>query len=413
MRASWSVGIALLVLPLVSVLAAPPGPLLSRGHSVDWWFVFKLNKTVFEGCEGNSQRTCPFGGTPQNYRGGQKFVYASSKDSKLQEGSDCAGDSTDDPIGATYDEIYNGSYNYVVWNDQFKGDPQISACGKGDCNGPWGHSKGILAWDDSGGVIMQVTTPSWPGSGSSKHPRTEDGNSLGCTTDNNIEYSQHFFALKLSKADVETVLKALVNASVATDPSNPQLVHVDKGDALEQLVNSLGRKSTSVTVLKSQLSTGVTVISKPSALHAPPWQLVSSELDGDDLLAATWWDGPYVPSTDAHTHIGCWPETLSAPGSVLIALSGNWDNKSFGLRAGANHAKIGASATSGKYAIFGDENQQGAISGSDRDCAKSQNGRGGLFFVLKEKGIAKSVLQLITGDTDPIGVIPEKKKGST
>ena len=39
----------------------------------------------------------------------------------------------------------------------------------------------MLAWDDSGkGFVMQVSTPSWPGSGSEKRPRKNDGNTLGC-----------------------------------------------------------------------------------------------------------------------------------------------------------------------------------------------------------------------------------------
>ena len=37
--------------------------------------------------------------------------------------------------------------------------------------------------------------------------------------------SQHFFALKLNKSDVVTVLKGLANASVVTDPSNAEIVN--------------------------------------------------------------------------------------------------------------------------------------------------------------------------------------------
>src|ERR1019366_1581885 len=44
------------------------------------------------------------------------------------------------------------------------------------------------------------------------------------------------------------------------------------------------------------------------------------------------------------------------------------------------------------YAIFGDMNQQGAISGN---CASSQNGWGGLFYVIDDQELARSVGQLI------------------
>lgn len=75
-----------------------PIPLLARGHPVTWWFVFKFNSSVFPGCVGGATRTCPFGGEVQNYKAfSQRFVYASSEMDTLQEGNDCAGDSTADP----------------------------------------------------------------------------------------------------------------------------------------------------------------------------------------------------------------------------------------------------------------------------------------------------------------------------
>ena len=103
----------------------------------------------------------------------QQFVYASSTTPTLQQGSECVGDTSNDPIGVTFDEIYRGSFHYVVWNDQFYGDPDISGCSE-SCGAPWGHSKGVVAWNDAGeGLVMQVTTPS-PASGSSEFP-TQDG----------------------------------------------------------------------------------------------------------------------------------------------------------------------------------------------------------------------------------------------
>jgi hypothetical protein len=132
--------------------------------------------------------------------------------------------------------------------------------------------------------------------------------------------------------------------------------------------------------------------------------MVSSVLDGVSLRAATWWANPgAIPSTTSSTTIDCWDSSLSAPGAVEIATSGQFGGKTFGLKGIAttdgNHAKIGVS-TSGThhYAIFGDMNQQGALSGT---CKSSQNGRGGLFFVIDDADLSRSVKDLIAGDSAP------------
>src|SRR5437899_546157 len=92
-------------------------------------------------------------------------------------------------------------------------------------NAPWGHSKGLLAWNDAGeGFVMQVSTPSWPGSGTSSIKR-KAGNTLGCiSSNNNLLASQHFFALKLNKTDLVKVLTATKSACLVTDPTKLQLV---------------------------------------------------------------------------------------------------------------------------------------------------------------------------------------------
>jgi len=395
----------LLFLAVCCALAADaPAPLLKSGHPVDWWFVFKLNAKAFPGCGDSATRTCTFGGKVQDYKAfGQQFVFASSESPKLEQGGGCAGDTTADPLGATFSQVYNGSPYFVVWNDQFYDDPKINGCEK-ECGSPWGHSKGLVAWDaDGNGFVLQVSTPSWPASGSSKNPRKTDGNTLGCVTDNDVEVSQHFFALKLTKADMVKVLGALQNASVVTDPKNPQIARIGGPADVQKLANALGVKSKSTAVVQAELSTGVQLISKPSALNVPPWQMVSSLLKGVPLRAATWWDKPEIYSTTASTKIACWSKSLSTPGPVEIATSGTWDGKKFGLTGGSgpdfNHAKIGVSTGgSAHYAIFGDMNQQGTIAGN---CDSSQNGRGGMFYVLDNADLAESVGALIQGDSAP------------
>lgn len=102
-------------------------PLIAAGHPVHWWFVFKLNAGKFPGCAAQAVRACPFGGEVQPYTSyGQQYVFASNEHSGLSAGEGCTGDTTTDPVGATFAEVYDGSVHYVVWNDQFYQDPQIS-----------------------------------------------------------------------------------------------------------------------------------------------------------------------------------------------------------------------------------------------------------------------------------------------
>jgi hypothetical protein len=389
-------------------ISTPPGapvPLLTTGHPVSWWLVFKLNAAVFPGCSGGATRRCPFGGQVQTYASAfsQQFVYATSDDPTLQQGSGCVGDSDADPVGATFGEIYNGSFHYVVWNDQFYQDPPITGCSD-SCSAPWGHSKGMVAWSDSGdGLVIQVTTPSWPAAGSKNDPRQSDGNSLGCIKDNNIKFSQHFFALQLTHDDLLKVLTALQNASVVTDLTNAQIVSNGGPADVQVLVNKLGAQSSSTSLTKANLSSGVELISKPSELHVPPWQMVSAALGGVSLRVASWWSSSKIDSTTAATPIGCWQPGLGTPGAVEIATGGQWSGHVFGLKGGANHAKIGVStAGTHHYAIFGDMNQEGALSGSAAECATHQNGRGGLFFVVENATLASSVSDLIKGTTSPV-----------
>jgi hypothetical protein len=233
--------------------------------------------------------------------------------------------------------------------------------------------------------------------------------------DNDVLVSQHFFALRLNKDDVVAVLRALANASVVTDPAKLQIVNNGGPEDIQSLVNNLGEVSNlgnasrSKTATKAMLSSGVLLISKPSDLHVPPWQMVSAMLGGEPLRAATWWANPEIPTTTATTPVGCWDPGLGQAGAVQIATTGTWEGKTLGFRGAGepdgNHAKIGVSSDEAAlggphyYAIFGDLNQQGTLSGPR--CDSSQNGRGGLFFVVDDAQLFNSVRDLMQGETAP------------
>lgn len=411
-----------------------PYPMLTKGHPVEWFFVFKLNASLFPKCgDGVDTRACTFdsGLQPAAYKQGfgQRYAVSSSEAPDLADGGpQCAGTTTSDPVGATFDEVYNGGYHYLIWNDQFHDvAPSVLNCSGGDCDKPWGHSKGLLAWNDAGeGFVMQVSTPSWPGSGTASIHR-KIGNTLGCIVgDDDVGVSQHFFALHLNKSDLIEVLTGLNEASVATDPKNRQVASSTDGSPPEivKLVSTLGVKSNQAALdgnLPYTLSSGVQFIAKPSALHVPPWQMVSAALGGVPLRAATWWATPYISSTTAQTPVPCWDTALSQglvrgkPGAVDIAATGTWGNpvKTFSLKSApgtdGNHAKVGVSTTaSDHYVIFGDENQQGTLGGPGADCGSSQNGRGGMFFVMKNEALSTSLGKLIEVGT-PGAVAPPSK----
>lgn len=409
-----------------------PAPLIDKSKPpVEWWFAFKFNTASFPNCAAHAVRKCLFGGTVQNYDQGfsQQFVFASgggNGGSSLRAGNVCLGDTTEDPVGATFDQVYNGPYNYVLWNDQFYNDPDLPACQHHtDCASPWAHSKGMLAWDNDGnGFVMQVSTPNWPGAGSKLHPRQTNGNTLGCiaksdgSPHDNVLVSQHFFAVRLNKDDVVLVLKALQKASVVTKQnaapgSSSQIVKNGGPADIQQLVRGLGRLSEDTEFSKDTLSSGVQLITKPPMLHVPPWQMVSAILGKEPLIVATWLTEPHKISNTKASKPACWDPSLGTPGSVTNAESGHWKNKAFGLTGSAkpnfNHAKLGVSKT-GDFAIFGDLNQAGALS---EPCDVPQNTRGGLFFVVQDQPLAQGLRSLMNAPVAIAALTTSKKLKGT
>lgn len=399
-------------MPKTKQLPAPT-PMAGKNQPVDWMFAYKFNAASFPGCtdEGVTPKKGSrgiFGGRVDDYPNGhsQQYVFASSAKPTLVKGNECLGATLVDPLGATFAQIYNKpGYYYVLWNDQFYNDPIPNG------DSPWGHSKGMVAWNADGeGLVLQVSTPSWPASGSKTYPR-KAGNTLGCISDDDdIEVAQHFFALKITKADLTAVLQAIGNASVCTKITEPQIVNNGGPKDIQALVKKLGKESDSTQMTLVTLSSGVQLISKPSLVTVPPWQMVSAKLNGLDLRVASWWAKPEIYSTPAGKIPACWAEGLGTPGAVEIATSGVWQGKALGLKGAegeqSNHAKLGLSKDpSTPLCIFGDMNQQGALTPDynhkGQKCNSSQNGRGGTFFVLKNQGLFESLTQLLAGESAP------------
>ncbi len=402
---------------------AAPAPLLSSRpkRPVDWLFLFKFNAAEDPGdpaalgdhgifdAQGIKKPSYDEDGKAFS----QHYLHASSSNPKLafETSRSALGVSKNDPLGATFAQVYfaKKAPYFVIWNDQFYNDPLETAFS------PWGHSKGMLVWNDDGeGFVLQVSTPSWPGAGNIAHPRQTDGNTLGFVRDDDVEVSQHFFSLALDKNGVLDVLAGLHTASVRTDPTNPQIVNNGGPAPIRTLVTHLGQQSETVDVVDVTMSSGARLIAKPSALHVAPWQLVSAQLGGVDLRVASWWEQPEIPSTTRKSALPkCWPDSLAKmkPGAVQIATTGTWPigakTPNLGLVGGLgnqyNHAKIGVS-TSGTtpLSIFGDMNQQGSLGDGKVPCSASQNGRGGLFFVMSDPDLHDDLTGLLRGASAPV-----------
>ena len=174
-------------------------------------------------------------------------------------------------------------------------------------------------------------------------------------------------------------------------------------EEIQTLVKNLGKNSNSKTVTKHVLTSGVVLISKPSDLDVPPWQMVSAVLGGEPLRTATWWANPYIPPTNSTSEVGCWDPSLAKPGAVDIATTGTWEGIKIGLKGtptkSGNHAKIGVSTGTHAYSIFEDMNQQGSL--SVPNCKSSQNGRGGLFYVVDDPKLTNSIRELLKGQSAP------------
>lgn len=407
-----------------------PSPLAGPNQPVDWMFAYKFNDGSFPGWDNNKPPAYGtpgiFGGTTDDYPEGmsQQYVFATSENPTLVKGKGPIGATFTDPLGATFAQVYNcPGYFYVLWNDQFYGNP-IDTKGS-----PAGHSKGMAAWNEDGqGFVLQVSTPSWPASGCHTFSRNSqktldavknkvkikgklvqlDYNTLGCVDDDDVEVAQHFFCLKLTKDDLSNVLKGLINASVVTDTSQKAICNNGGPADIQSLVKQMGKASKSKDIFTATLSSGVQLISKPSSMPVPPWQMVSALLNGLSLRVISWWASPQIYSTKAGQIPGCWSTKLGAPGDVDIALTGSWANVTIDLIGdngkNSNHAKIGISKDPTKpISIFGDENQQGAIKpGADsatQTCSSSQNGRGGTFYAVNNNDLFKSLTQLFAGRT--------------
>jgi hypothetical protein len=66
----------------------------------------------------------------------------------------------------------------------------------------------------------------------------------------------------------------------------------------------------------SSLARRCALVVKPSALHVPPWQMVSAVLGSISLRVASWRNAKDYGSTQSGSAPGCWDSSLDDPGKA-------------------------------------------------------------------------------------------------
>lgn len=192
----------------------------------------------------------------------------------------------------------------------------------------------------------------------------------------------------------------MAEEGAVTDPHNPQIVNSGGPKEVTDAVAVLGSADSAKTFTDETLSSGVRIISKSGRLNVSPWQMTSAILGGIHLRVASFQSPSPIGTTTQTKKPPCWSDELGNPGPIEAAISGSWDGDSIGFTTATNHAKIGVS-TSGdsSITIFSDMNEAGTLApdGKNNSCAVSQNGRGGMFFVLDNKDLHDSVVGLLAG----------------
>lgn len=431
------------------------------------------------------------------------FTQCKTKDNKPWS---CLGQGANDPLSKTLRQIFQSQKDtqWSFWTDQiyqssdswFGDTPFPGSIGQNQstkntvyphphagCGRPGAHSKGALAFNDTGGFFLQSSFPMYPDFSFKGQPGFVK---LGCQLDNNVNFAQSCFCCSLPRSEfssLETILKSAMLCSYrsptcdpeASDSTNSgvgintdllqcQSTNLDSGvkDSLSYGNFMRGADSKDITLQisggDSSVKETVTVVAKSQYNMQPPWMIVANALKSD-LSVLSWWSPDYgAPALckdtryDDATNAFClsqgpdissggglnieqplWPflDDSKNPGDLIdvhghpkyniemiLSLKFEEDNipgindvlttnpkkpltdKSIGFFTlggvfdAGNHIKLGLSTPSDKgtnenWVVFGDMNHEGYP--GTTDCSKSQFGRGGLFFGLKNQTLWQSL----------------------
>ncbi|CAK4090154.1 unnamed protein product [Aphanomyces euteiches] len=418
-----------------------------QGNPVSWWFVLKLpwqtrnakGEYIDTPCDCPRPDCSNVNVEIQDERKfGLCYLYADANNSTLRYfrdvGFDCLGQGGNDPVSQTLRAGKNATY-WAYFNDQYNGiaekQDKKRTCSADD--GFNAHAKGAVAFEaDTGGFILQTSTPNFPDPTIASSDEQDDFVRLGCQHDNNVEYSQHLFAMSVGSDGIDLVGNAWHSARLCSANHYDDMVEMLASPALRQnkehavadaLVNAEAVEKPSINVTfttKGSRKVSISAVVKNKQSEVPPWAMVASAFESD-LSVASWWDEGYgIPTLcdgdkyDSTPHNFCLtnnPIALRQDGTFpynvenLMEASLTLPSKSklsWSLRGGrvrdGNHGKWALATPrhgqSSGLSIFGDMNMEGYP--CSKTCSGSQGGRGGSFYGIQDADLHKSLVELIT-----------------
>ncbi|OQR98163.1 hypothetical protein ACHHYP_09047 [Achlya hypogyna] len=413
-----------------------------HGNAVDWWAIIKLPSQVTTAAGKKVQSHCdcptPACSSDASRASGLCYLYADSKNATFRYfrdlGYGCLGQGGNDPLSQTIKQKQMAPY-WAYYNDQFYAIAAGASASR-QCSGTSAfnaHAKGMVAFDAvTGGFALQSSIPNFPDP--SPPPATDAFVPLGCQDENNVQYSQHLFAMSLGPEGIERLGHGLQAARVcsanfykadAAFMASASLAAAAVPASVQSMADALTKPKLARTASKTlayttKAGSPVTSVFKAGTDALPPWALAAHALQ-TDVSAATWWDGAYGTPTlcagdvYADAPLGfCLqsPLALGTDGTFAYNVE-NLVSATFplpsgdvswsllgGVGAGGNHAKWGlstpraAKAGEAQLSVFADLNMEGfPCSGS---CSGSQGGRGGAFHALSVPALHDSLASLVS-----------------
>jgi hypothetical protein len=252
----------------------------------------------------------------------------------------CLGQGGNDPLSKTLFQIVNAQKDtqWSFWSDQIY---QSSDSWRGNtdfpkslnktqsakntiyphphagCGRPGAHSKGVLAFNDTGGFLLQSSFPMYPDFSFSGQKGFVN---LGCQLDNNVNFAQSCFCCSLPVEEFTTMEKMFKSTMVCSSRSptcnpnasdstntgfgiNPDILKCQSNNLYSGLKDAMsyrnykrGSDKTEIELKingsnNSSLET-LTIVAKSQYNRQPGWMIVANSLK-TDLSVLSWWSPDY------------------------------------------------------------------------------------------------------------------------
>ncbi|RHY88798.1 hypothetical protein DYB31_000526 [Aphanomyces astaci] len=388
-----------------------------KGQPVAWWVVLKLpwqvrdaqGKYIPTPCDCDKPQCANVKvDVPEERKFGLCYLYADANNPRLRHfrdvGYDCLGQGGNDPVSHTLRQAKNATY-WAIFNDQFNGiaekQDKRRVCSGGDAFNA--HAKGAVAFElDSGGYVLQSSTPNFPDPTIPTGDSDDDFIRLGCQHDNNVEYAQHLFAMSVDGEAIKSVGRGWQSARLCSANHYHDMSQVLASAALRrnELEHPMAAAlvdpdaddapSTNVTVVTKVGSVRIRGLFKDKASAVPPWAM-AAEAFGTDLSVASWWDENFgIPSLCDGDVYGAAPEAFCLKNNPLtLRPDGTFPYNVENLMQATTSPTSQAALS-----IFADLNMEGYP--CSKKCNGSQGGRGGSFYGIEDTVLHASLVGLVS-----------------